>query len=310
MPAARNLAQTSACSADGSRMAVLPHFRAARLVPAFLVMGSLAGACSGFPPEFSEQAGGPVVTLTSGDAPQLTTAPPESVLQQDISKPPAELPFDETAEEAVARLSVKPTELTPPTPEEIQARQVADAIATMATWTLPGPQADPSPKVAPAGAIPEALLIGDSVLKNLEIASTPFPFPVAYDTSVSRSIVKIPEIMAAQRELGPLPEFIVIHLGTNGWADSYVSVFEAELIALADYKVILVNVYADRVWQAPANTQISAMAERHAHVSLVDWHSSVTPAMLRSDLVHPSEYGRLALSWLIRDEVLHRAMAG
>ncbi len=149
----------------------------------------------------------------------------------------------------------------------------------------------------------EVLVIGDSILEGFRLTGVELGgSSTTYDTEVGRQISVLGERIDAARDDGSLAPVVIIHLGTNGWPSGADSLLATELASLDEHEVILVDVHADRSWTASANAAIHRNAERFEHVRLVRWSTiAVAGDHLRSDGVHPSASGRLALGTALVD---------
>lgn len=114
---------------------------------------------------------------------------------------------------------------------------------------------------------------GDSVMQGATPALVSlFPNLLA-STAVSRQGSAIMDEVQAAARGGYLADTVVIHMGTNGYLEK--SKVEATVDMLADRKrVVLVNVYADRVWASEVNAIISEMAGRHRNIRIADWRGT------------------------------------
>ncbi len=158
-----------------------------------------------------------------------------------------------------------------------------------------------APRTRPLPA--EVLVIGDSILEGFRLTGLELGgSSTTYDTEVGRQISVLGERIDAARDDGSLAPVVIIHLGTNGWPAGADSLLATELASLDEHEVILVDVHADRSWTASANAAIDRNAERFEHVRLVRWSTiAVAGDHLRSDGVHPSASGRLALGTALVD---------
>lgn len=170
----------------------------------------------------------------------------------------------------------------------VSSTSAAPATTVPATTTFP-PTTSPHP--------PGVLMVGDSILEGLRLLQYSFGPNTIYDTEVSRSAVQLPTVLEAHQ----VPQALVVHLGTNGWWPDVGSTYSAEFEKFADRQIVLVNIRVDRPYTDPANIELQAVADEHAHVTLVDWHQIATPALLREDGFHPNLDGYDALARLIAD---------
>ncbi|NNF54099.1 MAG: hypothetical protein HKN03_06615 [Acidimicrobiales bacterium] len=168
----------------------------------------------------------------------------------------------------------------------------------------------PTSSIPPSSTAPKAvvqehdggvLVIGDSILESLHLTNKAFGYRTVYATEVSRSVMALDAVLAEVELSGAgIPGRVVIHLGSNGFWPDAEQLLDVAVTQLADRRVVLVNVAVDRPWAAGANEAISAVADRHEHVTLVDWKATATAELLRSDGIHPNFDGI---------DVLHRMIA-
>ena len=168
--------------------------------------------------------------------------------------------------------------------------------STSAEVTAPPTSAAPPMSTAPLVVVqdhdPGVLLIGDSILESLHLSHKSFGYRTVYDTEVSRSVLALDEVLAQVESGGSgIPGRVVIHLGSNGFWPDAEQQLDATVAQLAGSDVVLVNVAVERPWAAGANQAITAVADRHEHVTLVDWKAAASAELLRSDGVHPNFEG-------------------
>lgn len=142
--------------------------------------------------------------------------------------------------------------------------------------------------------------IGDSVMQGAGpdlYATLLVAIPgIEVDAVPSRQFREASALVRARVELDPLPDRLVIHLGTNGaFADSSFD----ELMRAADRiaQVVFVTVKAPRDWEPRVNERLGNGVDRHApRASLVDWNSTATECRdhLRPDGFHLSRTGARA----------------
>ena len=147
--------------------------------------------------------------------------------------------------------------------------------------------------------------IGDSVMQGAGpdlYATLPVAIPdIEVDAVPSRQFTDAPALVRIRVELDPLPDLLLIHLGTNGaFADSSFD----ELMRAADRiaQVMFVTVKAPRDWEPAVNERLGNGVDRHARrASLVDWNSTATECRdhLRPDGFHLSRTGARAYAELI-----------
>jgi hypothetical protein len=170
------------------------------------------------------------------------------------------------------------------------APTTTDAPTTTAappTTTAAGP--------APAAAAPVAggaLCIGDSVmlgaspqyLNTLSMCAT-------IDAELSRQFSSAPTTVAAH---APYPAAVVVHLGNNGTVDrDDVDAVMAQLAGVSRVVFVTVQLNGTRSWEAQANGEIRATAERYPNVAIADWKAASDghPDYTRADGIHMSATG-------------------
>lgn len=157
----------------------------------------------------------------------------------------------------------------------------------------------------PAEPFPEQILmIGDSIFHGIRLLELPVgTAELTFMTEEGRQVSALPGLLTQARENGQLAtaDFVVIHLGTNGWLPEHDSMFADQVEALAPKRVLVVNTEVSRTWESDANEQIAAVAAELNHVDLVDWNQHVAPhpEWMRSDGVHPTSTGLAQLAGLI-----------
>lgn len=106
----------------------------------------------------------------------------------------------------------------------------------------------------------------------------------------------------ALRKAGHLGNIVVIGTGTNGVVEG--KALDAVLTSLADrQRVVVINNYMDRAWQAPNNAMFPQVVAKHSNAVLVDWYSAAShhPEWFGSDGVHLSPGGRQPYADMIKD---------
>jgi hypothetical protein len=166
-----------------------------------------------------------------------------------------------------------------------------------ATTSLPpaSPTTTPIPPFVPG----TALCIGDSVMLGAS--------PQYYDTltmcgTVDATVSRAWSSAASALQGRPLPDRVVVHLGTNGYTDA--GEIDAVLSQLASVpRVVLVNVQLNgtRRWEVPVNAEIESAAQRWPNVRLADWQgaSNGHRDYFRGDNIHPSQSGALVYAGVI-----------
>lgn len=136
------------------------------------------------------------------------------------------------------------------------------------------------------------LVLGDSVILGARGALLR-AFPGAYvDAEVGRQASQGLAALTLFFETHKAPDFVVLHLGTNGY------IYERHLRQILEFlrnstRVVVVNNYADRRWTAQNNALIQKVLADFDNVRLVDWSviGSENPDYFVADGVHLSGIG-------------------
>ena len=137
-------------------------------------------------------------------------------------------------------------------------------------------------------ADPAVLAIGDSVmLASATQLQAALP-RISIDAQVSRQVsigVALVQQLAAAGQLRPV---VVFALGTNGTFD--LSEMHQLLAVIGPHRrLVLVNTYEARSWEAGNNQLMAAAAHRHRNVILANWFTTIEhrTRLLYPDEVHP-----------------------
>jgi lysophospholipase L1-like esterase len=161
-----------------------------------------------------------------------------------------------------------------------------------ATTSLPpaSPTTTPIPPFVPG----TALCIGDSVMLGAS--------PQYYDTltmcgTVDATVSRAWSSAASALQGRPLPDRVVVHLGTNGYTDA--GEIDAVLSQLAGVpRVVLVTVQLNgsRAWEGSVNGELHAAAGRWGNVRIADWFgaSAGHPEYFSGDRIHITSSGAQA----------------
>jgi peptidoglycan/LPS O-acetylase OafA/YrhL len=134
--------------------------------------------------------------------------------------------------------------------------------------------------------------VGDSVM----LASAPqlrAALPGIYiDAAVSRQLSTGVQVVRSLADSGQLRPVVLVGLGTNG------AVTSAELQQLRaaigpKRRLVLVNTYEARPWEAEVNAELATAARRDPRVALANWHDAIEhhTGLLWDDEVHPRPAG-------------------
>ena len=143
--------------------------------------------------------------------------------------------------------------------------------------------------------------VGDSVM----VASTPAlqaALPGIYiDAMVGRQFSTGLQIIASLKAQGLLRPIVVVGLGTNG------TVTAAEIRQLfteigPDRKLVLVNTFEARPWEAEVNATLAAAASDHPGVVLANWYTTIEHRtdLLWPDGIHPQPAGCVVYAHMLR----------
>lgn len=153
------------------------------------------------------------------------------------------------------------------------------------------------------------LMIGDSILASVskrygnEVCRTmtPLGWRVEVEAEVSRFIDF--GLIVADKMLEQDWDAIVIFLGTNynGDANQYFKVMNRLINRFGDRPVVVVTVGERNAEMVDVNKILRALDETYLNVTIVDWAAAAAadPGLLREDLIHLSEIGRLSLAMLL-----------
>lgn len=134
--------------------------------------------------------------------------------------------------------------------------------------------------------------IGDSVM----LASAPQlaqALPgISINAQVSRQMGAGLGVVASLAGSGGLRRVVVVGLGTNGTVTAGQVL---QLIAMIGphRRLVLINTFVPRPWQAGDNQVLAAAARQHANVVLANWYATIEyhTNLLWSDMVHPRPAG-------------------
>jgi peptidoglycan/LPS O-acetylase OafA/YrhL len=187
-----------------------------------------------------------------------------------------------------------------------EARVVITAAPTttlVPTTTLPGAPAT----TAPSNLVPGRVsAVGDSVMlgaaQDLANIVNNFygPYHAAIDAAESRQFTAGVDLVQSIKDRGELGDRVVIHLGTNGEIDP--AQLDRLLTMLSGAKrVVVLNVHADRVWQAPDNDTLVNTVKKYKNAVLLDWNKAgnENPGWFYSDGIHLNPTGRLAYAEMV-----------
>jgi hypothetical protein len=143
--------------------------------------------------------------------------------------------------------------------------------------------------------------VGDSVMLGAARHLRTPGAQVTIDAVVGRQASAALDVLEQLRAAGEKPEVVLIHIGNNGTLRE--QQFEAMMKVLKNVpSVVFVNTKVPRRWQDPNNAVLSAGAQRHPNIVLVDWlsYSEGHPEWFRSDGYHLQPEGAEAYAGLLR----------
>jgi hypothetical protein len=190
--------------------------------------------------------------------------------------------------------------LPPPVRRHLYKRSHRRATRSAGTAaSSPTPAASPSAQQQVTGQSITA--VGDSVM----VASAPAlqaALPGIYiDAMVGRQFSTGLQIIASLKARGLLRPIVVVGLGTNGsvTADEISQLF-AEIGP--DRKLVLVNTFEDRPWEAEVNATLAAAASDHPGVVLANWYTTIEHRtdLLWPDGIHPQPAGCVVYARMLK----------
>jgi hypothetical protein len=153
---------------------------------------------------------------------------------------------------------------------------------------LPGLRAiRPAPAAALRVSGTSVTAIGDSVMLAASPALQRALPGISIDALVSRQFYTGAQIVASLASQGQLRPIVVIALGTNGTVTP--DEISQLLTAIGPHRrLVLVNTFEARPWEAEVNAALAAAARSHAGVVLADWHDAIAnETSLLWDGIHP-----------------------
>ncbi|TYS31308.1 acyltransferase family protein [Bacillus pumilus] len=154
-------------------------------------------------------------------------------------------------------------------------------------------------KAADQKQFQQVLAVGDSVMldiaPNLEKAYA----QITIDAKVGRQMNEAVSIAPQYASFNQSNAAVIIELGTNGYFTE--GTLTAFIQKFSKAHIFLVNTRVPRSWENDVNAVIQRVADQHANVTLVDWHSAATgqPSYFQPDGVHLSTKGSDTLTQLI-----------
>jgi peptidoglycan/LPS O-acetylase OafA/YrhL len=157
---------------------------------------------------------------------------------------------------------------------------------------------------AQAGALrdpPKVLAIGDSVMAGAaDTVRREFAGDAIVDAKEGRQPWDYPEVIQHYRDIGALPNDVIVQIGNNGpvWYDELVDLRDA--LAGVDH-VYLINVEVPRSWEGEVNSELSQFAaDDWPQATVIDWHSAAAGnSDLTYDQIHLTPQGERLYASLI-----------
>ena len=141
----------------------------------------------------------------------------------------------------------------------------------------------PTQTLIPTLPARRAFAVGDSVMLGAARELQRVLPGLTVDAKVSRHVTAAIDVLRQRLKTGPLGEFVIVHIGNNGYVNP--QQFEELLQLLADVpRVIVFNLKEPRGWEAPNNLVIADVVRRFPNALLIDWHNF--------GLSHPEYYAR------------------
>jgi hypothetical protein len=134
----------------------------------------------------------------------------------------------------------------------------------------------------PLPAIP-GFAVGDSVMLGAAREMQRVLPGLIVDAKVSRHMAAAIDILRQRRTAGQLGEFVVVHIGNNGYIRP--GQFDELMQLLVDVpRVIVFNLKEPRRWEEANNLMIADTVRRYSNAVLVDWRSA--------SMSHPEYFGK------------------
>ena len=155
---------------------------------------------------------------------------------------------------------------------------------------------------------PRITAIGDSVMLGAASWLAGSIPNIDLDSSVGRQASAAIALLQDRLAKGDLGQIVLVHIGNNGnLTDAQFE--QIMLIAGADRQVIFLNTRVPRDWQDSNNAVLSAGAQRHANMTLVDWHGVTEdhPELFAKDRIHLNGAGAELYTRLVIEAVLGKS---
>jgi hypothetical protein len=146
--------------------------------------------------------------------------------------------------------------------------------------------------------------IGDSVMLGAAREMQRVMPGLTVDAKVSRHLSATIEILRQRRKAGQLGEFVIVHIGDNGYIKA--PQFDELMQLLAKVpRVIVFNLKEPRRWESANNLVIADTVRRYSNAVLVDWRSVGLdhPEYFARDGIHIGAAGARAYTLLIVEQL-------
>ena len=165
----------------------------------------------------------------------------------------------------------------------------------------------PERRIIPADS-PHVTAIGDSVMLGAAAWLAGNIPNLDLDSQVGRQASAAIALLQERLDEGQLAQIVLVHIGNNGTLTE--GQFE-QIMAIAgpERQVIFLNTQVPRSWQESNNAVLSAGAQRHANMTLVDWQGVTQnhPELFATDRIHLNGAGAELYTRLVVEAVLGKS---
>ena len=124
------------------------------------------------------------------------------------------------------------------------------------------------------------------------------------DAKVSRHMSAAIEILRQRRKAGTPDQFVIVHIGDNGYVKP--GQFDELLQLVKDVpRVVVFNLKEPRRWEEPNNLIIADTVRRYPNAVLIDWRAvgSGHPEYFGPDGIHIGTVGSRAYTLLVVEQL-------
>ncbi len=168
------------------------------------------------------------------------------------------------------------------------------AVTTSPAAVTTSTSASPEPKGTGVTAIGDSIMIDAAPFLRQLLPG------ITIDAVVGQQLVEVQAAVPKLRAEGAIGDRLIVELGTNG---PYTPAQLVELLhSLGPMRrIVLVNTYVDRPWEAEVNATIATVARTYPNVTLVDWNAlgAEHPSYFYPDGVHLNPEGGLYFARLL-----------